>query len=179
MTEIAFEATLHHPRDESGWTFVRLPKDASDQLPSRGMVSVAGRLNDVEFAATLSPDGEGGHWLKVKPALEKSARAQVGEAVRLQIAPVAEEPEPEVPPDLAEALESASAKARETWEKTTPVARRDWIQWISTPKKAETRRKRIESGCDMLDKGKKRPCCFDRSGMYDKSVSCPIADDEA
>jgi hypothetical protein len=37
--------------------------------------------------------------------------------------------------------------------------------------------KRIASGCDMLAKGKRRPCCFDRSGMYAKSMSCPVADE--
>ena len=37
---------------------------------------------------------------------------------------------------------------------------------------------RIDKGCDMLAKGKRRPCCFDRSGMYDKSLSCPVADDQ-
>lgn len=177
MPEIVFDATLHHPRDEEGWAFVRLPKQASDQLPSRGMVSVAGRLNNAEFAATLNPDGEGGHWLKVKPTLQETAHAQTGKTVHLQIAPVEVEPEPEVPSDFAAALSRASEKAQETWAKITPLARRDWVQWVSTPKKPETRRKRIESGCDMLDKGKKRPCCFDRSGKFDKSISCPVADD--
>ena len=36
--------------------------------------------------------------------------------------------------------------------------------------------KRIETACDMLAKGKRRPCCFDRSGMYGKSMGCPVAD---
>ena len=36
--------------------------------------------------------------------------------------------------------------------------------------------KRIASACDMLTKGKRRPCCFDRSGMYAKSLGCPVAD---
>ena len=38
---------------------------------------------------------------------------------------------------------------------------------------------RIGKACDMLAKGKRRVCCFDRSGMYSKSMSCPVADDEA
>jgi hypothetical protein len=68
-------------------------------------------------------------------------------------------------------------KARAVWSDITPVARRDWIQWIESAKREETRLKRIESTCDMLSKGKRRPCCFDRSGMYAKSLSCPVADD--
>ena len=59
----------------------------------------------------------------------------------------------------------------------TAVARRDWIQWIESAKREETRLKRIETACDMLANGKRRPCCFDRAGMYSKSLSCPVADE--
>ena len=48
-------------------------------------------------------------------------------------APVAEEPEPKVPADLRKAL-TANAAAKATWSDITPVARRDWIHWISSGK---------------------------------------------
>ena len=41
----------------------------------------------------------------------------------------------------------------------------------------ETRVKRIEVAISKLSAGSRRPCCFDRSGMYDKSLSCPIPDE--
>jgi uncharacterized protein YdeI (YjbR/CyaY-like superfamily) len=88
-----------------------------------------------------------------------------------------EEPEPEVPTDFQQALEAAPTKAIETWHKTTPLARRDWIFWIVSGKKAETRLKRIEVAISKLSAGSKRPCCFDRSGMYSKSLSCPVSED--
>jgi hypothetical protein len=166
-----------------GWTFLNLPKEASAKLPSRGMVSVEGTLNGSLFRATLEPDGQGGHWLKVNRTLREEASAEAGDIVTLEIVPlpIADEPEPEVPPDLRKALASApgagGAKAREAWSDITPIARRDWIQWITSGKRAETRVKRIAAACDMLAKGKRRPCCFDRSGMYGKSMSCPVAED--
>jgi hypothetical protein len=55
---------------------------------------------------------------------------------------------------------------------------RDWIHWITSGKRAETRVKRIQTACDMLAKGKRRACCFDRSGMYSKSLGCPEAADD-
>ena len=69
--------------------------------------------------------------------------------------------------DLRKAL-AADPAAKETWGDITAVARRDWIQWVTSGKKAETRVKRIASGCDMLASGKRRACCFDRSGMYSR-----------
>jgi hypothetical protein len=143
------------------------------------MTSVEGAFNGVTFAATLQPDGQGGHWLKVDRKLREAAGAVAGDVVRLEIAPAAEEPEPNVPADLRKALAAARPKARAVWSDITPVARRDWIQWIESAKREETHLKRIDSACDMLAKGKRRPCCFDRSGMYAKSLSCPVADGRA
>lgn len=159
------------------WTFLKLPKPASAKLPSRAQETVDGTLNGAAFQATLEPDGEGGHWLKVDRELQERAGAEVGDSVTLEIAPVTEEPEPTVPTDLRKALADAPDKAREVWSDITPVARRDWIKWITSGKKAETRAIRIDKACDMLAKGKRRACCFDRSGMYDKSLSCPVADE--
>jgi hypothetical protein len=182
-SEIRFSAKLLRPATTANggkpvsWVFLNVPKEASSKLPARGMVSVEGTLNGSAFQATLEPDGQGGHWLKVDRKLREAAGAQVGDVVTLEIAPVAEEPEPKVPADLRKALASAPTKAREVWSDITPIARRDWIQWMTSGKRAETRALRIGKACDMLAKGKRRPCCFDRSGMYDKSLSCPVADD--
>ncbi|HKQ47690.1 MAG TPA: YdeI/OmpD-associated family protein [Phycisphaerae bacterium] len=179
---IHFRATLLKPKatgNTVAWTFLTLPKEASAKLPSRGQVTVEGTLNGRPLRATLEPDGQGGHWLKVDRKMRETAGAEAGDVVTLEIAPVAEEPEPKVPTDLRKALAAAPPKAREAWSDITPAARRDFIHWINSGKKAETRVKRIATACDMLAKGKRRPCCFDRSGMYSNSLSCPVADDEA
>jgi hypothetical protein len=174
----AATANSRIPRPKAlSWTFLNLPREASAKLPSRGQTTVEGTLNGSAFRATLEPDGQGGHWLKVDRRLREAAGAEAGDVVTLEIAPVAEEPEPKVPADLRKALAAASPKAREAWSDITPAARRDFIHWITSPKRPETRVKRIETACDMLAKGKRRPCCFDRSGMYDKSLSCPVAEE--
>lgn len=179
---LRLEATLHRPAgsrpNADDWLFLVLPKGTSATLPSRGMVSVEGTLNGAALRATLLPDGDGGHWLKVDKELQVLSGARAGDVVSLEISPVApgDEPEPPVPPDLAGALAAASERVREAWSDITPAARRDFVHWITSPKKPETRLKRIETACDMLAKGKRRPCCFDRSGMYSKSLNCPTPD---
>ncbi|MEP6908625.1 MAG: YdeI/OmpD-associated family protein, partial [Pseudoxanthomonas sp.] len=96
-----------------------------------------------------------------------AAGVAVGDEVAFQIVPVEKEPEPKVPADLKQALASNPA-AKATWAEITPVARRDWIHWITSGKKADTRVKRIGVACDKLASGSRRACCFDRSGMYSK-----------
>jgi hypothetical protein len=157
--------------------FLSLPEQASSQLPSRGMNSVEGTLNGLGFQATLEPDGQGSHWLKVCQPLRDLAGVSPGDVVSVEITPVTVEPEPLVPDDLQLALTAAIPKAREVWSDITPIARRDWIQWIDSAKREATRLKRIESTCDMLAKGKRRPCCFDRSGIYAKNLSKPVAEE--
>lgn len=175
-THIRFKAKLLQPQTPKGaaWSFLVLPAAASAQLPTRSMTTVDGKLAGHPFQATLEPDGQGSHWLKVGRALREAAGADVGQTVALEIAPVAVEPEPRVPVDLRQALADVPA-ARAQWSSLTAVARRDWIHWITSGKKAETRERRIATACDKLASGKRRACCFDRSGIYSKGFSAPKA----
>ena len=171
---VRFKARLLRPAKPANadWAFLVLPQAASNRLPARSQVSVDGTFGAVPFQATLEPDGQGSHWLKVGKPLLDAAGVVAGDTVALNVAPVAEEPEPAVPPDLRKALD-ANPAASATWDDITPLARRDWIQWMTSGKKAETRVKRIASGCDMLASGKRRACCFDRSGMYSRGKLGP------
>lgn len=154
--------------------FLVLPANASKKLPARSQTSVKGTLNGAAFRATLDPDGQGSHWLKVSRTLREAAGVQAGDKVELEIAPVEREPQPRVPADLRTAL-AGVPEARATWSDITAVARRDWIHWINSAKRAETRARRIANACDMLAAGKRRVCCFDRSGQFSKGPGSPEA----
>jgi hypothetical protein len=177
-SKIRFKAKLCRPAGSAktrSWSFLVLPKNASAKLPSRGMTAIEGTLNGFPFQATLEPDGQKSHWLKVDRKLSEAAGVEAGDVVTLEIGPVAEEPEPKVPSDLRKALAAADPKARALWSDITPVARRDWIHWITSGRQPETRARRIKNACSMLAAGKRRVCCFDRSGFYNKSLSAPKA----
>src|SRR5207248_10700720 len=124
--------------------------------------------------ATLEPDGQKSHWLKVNRTIREAAGADAGDVVTLEIAPVGEEPQPKVPADLRNAL-AAAPKARALWSDITLIARRDGIRLFVSAKQPETRALRIKNACAMLAAGKRRVCCFDRSGFYSKSLSAPKA----
>jgi hypothetical protein len=131
-SKIGFKAKLFQPAESErgdSWTFLTLPKNASAKLPSRGMTAIEGTINGFDFQATLEPDGQKSHWLKVDRKLREAAGAAVGDVATLEIAPAEEEPELKVPTDLRKAL-AAAPKARALWSDITPIARRDWIHWI-------------------------------------------------
>lgn len=171
-----FEARLQRPDDPGPdvWAFLVLPKAVSDGLPRRGRTTVDGTLNGVAFRQTLEPDGQLSHWLRVDAELLEAAGARAGDVVTVEVATVAQEPEPALPEDLADALR-ANPEASDGWHGTTTVARLDWIHWITTAKQARTRAKRIADACDMLASGKRRVCCFDPSGFYSKAFTSPKA----
>lgn len=162
------------PGDGPPWSFVLLPREVSERLPRRGRTTVCGTLNGQPFQALLEPDGQLSHWLRVDEALRAAAGAEAGQVVQLDLWPVAQEPEPELPPDLLQALSAAPA-ARAGWDATTTIARLDWIHWMTSAKLAKTRAQRIASACDMLAQDKRRVCCFDPSGFYSKAFKPPQA----
>jgi hypothetical protein len=159
---IRFSAKLLRPEateKTASWTVLTLPKSASAKLPSRGMTMIEGTINGFPFRAALEPDGQGSHCLKVNQAMHDAAGAEVGDTVTVEITRIEEEPEIRVPTDLHQAL-AATPKAQAIWLEITPMARRDWILWLSSGKQPETRAIRIEKACDMLASGKRRVCCF-------------------
>lgn len=174
MSSINFETTLFNIND---WTLLRLPVSASAELPSRGMTMVSGTLNGVPFQAVLEPDGRyapgqqiSSHWFRPDAALLDAASAKAGDTVQVSMEVTPEWIEPEVPEDLKSALAS-SPKAEALWHDITPLARWDWIRWIRAVKTEETRQKHIEVALDKLNKGMRRPCCFNRNLCSEPYVS--------
>lgn len=64
-----------------------------------------------------------------------------------------------VPEDLRKTITS-NPRALTAWEDITPLARNEWICWIESAKKSDTRSHRIERTRTELMEGKHRPCCW-------------------
>lgn len=167
MSAIRFKAKLFKIGE---WTILRFPEAASAKLPSRGQTMVKGTINNQPFQSVLEPDGRWSHWLKVSETLQKKIGAKVGDTVVLDVEPAKDWPEPEVPKDLQLALQTHS-QANSMWEKITPMARWDWIRWISGTSQEETRKRRIEASMSKMQAGERRPCCFNRVMCTDPHVS--------
>lgn len=64
-----------------------------------------------------------------------------------------------LPADLRKVLISDPA-ALAKWEDITPLARNEWICWVTYVKKPETRRDHVEQVRTRLKEGQRRPCCW-------------------
>lgn len=64
-----------------------------------------------------------------------------------------------IPADL-KAILTSNSKVYEKWESLTPLARNEWICWVTMVKKLETRKEHLGRLCIDILQGKKRPCCW-------------------
>ncbi len=161
---IVFEAVLSLVGSRM---IIRLPLSASERLPSRGMVMVQGTMNGTAFQAPLEPDGRGSHWLEVSSELCEKSRAALGQTVSFDIEIADEWAEPMIPEDIMDAIVNADLVTQ--WNGLTVKARWEWLRWIRATNSPKTRRKRIDVACSKLQKGDKRPCCFN-------AASCTVPD---
>lgn len=68
-----------------------------------------------------------------------------------------------LPSDFKKAI-LASPKAKKIWDTVTPLAKNEWICWVTSGKLLETRNIRIKKGISKMSGGMRRPCCW---------VGCP------
>ncbi|MBP6962596.1 YdeI/OmpD-associated family protein [Candidatus Saccharibacteria bacterium] len=64
-----------------------------------------------------------------------------------------------LPNDLRKAI-LADNNMLAMWQDITPLARNEWICWVTSAKKQETRERRIAVGKSKLNSGMRRPCCW-------------------
>lgn len=64
-----------------------------------------------------------------------------------------------LPSDIRKALASDTT-ALAAWEDLTPLARNEWICWVTFVKKEETRKEHATRMITQLKEGKRRPCCW-------------------
>ena len=149
----------------------RLPDKASKQLPSRGQVAVQATVNGHAFQIVVEPDGEFGHWMRIDSKQQRAAAIHAGDTAAVELAPLENWPEPQVPQDLLTALAAAPKKIQELWKDITPMARWEWVRWVNATRNPDTRRRRVEVSISKMQSGKRRPCCFNLAACTDPDLS--------
>lgn len=64
-----------------------------------------------------------------------------------------------LPDDFKQAIKS-SPKVDALWQDITPLAKNEWICWVTSGKRAETRDIRIKKAISKMSQGMRRPCCW-------------------
>jgi hypothetical protein len=72
-----------------------------------------------------------------------------------------------VPRDLQGALAAAPDGIQELWKDITPTARWEWVRWVNATRNPGTRQRRVEVSISKMQRGKRRPCCFNLAACTD------------
>ena len=150
---------------------LRLPEEASAELPSRGQVAVQGKINGYGFRTVLEPDGSSGHWMRIEPDLQEAAALDAARTAVVTLQITKDWPEPDVPADLSQAIGAAPPKVQEKWKEITPMARWEWVRWVNETRNPQTRAVRIEKTISKLNGNHRRPCCFNLAACTDPELS--------
>lgn len=155
MTPIRFQAKLWKPEGVGVGTFVTLPRSASAKLGAKGRVPIEGTINGFAFRSSAFADGEGSHLIQVNATMRAGAKAEPGDTAEFSITPASDDVAVKVPADVTKALRARPA-AKKQWADITPKAREEFVAWIASAKKDDTRARRIEMAVERLAAGARR-----------------------
>lgn len=141
MPKIQFNVTLESGGD--GGVYFTLPLKESSKFGVRGRVPVTGTINGYAFRSSIFPIGDGTHYMAVNKTVREGAKVAVGDRVKIVMETDAAPRIVVVPPDLDKAL-SKSKAARTRFDKLSYTHRKEYVQWIESAKRPETRARRVE-----------------------------------
>ncbi|WP_147423897.1 YdeI/OmpD-associated family protein [Cohnella endophytica] len=150
----AFSAKLIRPEGTGTWTYLTVPFPAEETFGSKGQIRVKGTVNGATFRSSLMPHGDGRHYLVVNQALRAASGVTEGDSVDVTMELDTEERGLEVPEDFLAKL-GESARAQAFFDDLAYSYRKEYVTWIDSAKKAETRANRIVKSIGLLEAGKK------------------------
>ena len=144
-----FRAPLEQGSLALGWIIVRVPLDPAQIWPKMIRLRVRGEINDFAFRTSLFPDPRGGFYLLINRAMQKAARAHLGDTADFRLEPDLDARAAELPDELAVLLDDEPG-LRDWYDSLTEYTRREIGKWISSVKTDASRMKRAEQMAERL-----------------------------
>ena len=138
---------------KGGWTFARIPEISQDRKAHFGWVKVKGTIDGFPISKYhLMPMGEGNLFLPVKMDIRKKIRKHEGDSVHIVLYP---DKDPlEIPEEMIICLRDDPA-AFKFFKGLSESEKNNYIKWIYSAKKEETKINRLAKAINRLSSGKK------------------------
>lgn len=137
-----------------GGAYVEIPFDVETVYGTRGQVKVKATFDGHPYRGSIAPMGKGRHILIVRKDVQKAIGKTIGDTVQVVLERDTEPRTVAMPEDFRAALEQNPA-AKAIFEKFAFTHRKEYVQWIESAKKPETRQRRIQKAIEMIGEGKK------------------------
>lgn len=149
MPQLKLKTRLHRKDIKGAWTYLVL-REASKIFEFKGNIHVKGTIDNYPIEGTLQPRGDGSHWFAIKKEWREAIGKTIGETVDVVLENTSLSHT--VPDDLNKAL-SKNKKAATQWNSFTDSKKKYYILWIEGAKQDDTRKKRIKTSLERIEKG--------------------------
>jgi hypothetical protein len=151
-----FTAVLEKPDDGIDGAYISIPFNVEEVYGTKGQVKVKAWFNGYPYRGVLANMGMGCHVIIVKKAIRQAIGKNAGDKITVELERDTEERVITVPDDLKKIL-ARSKKAEEFFNSLSYTNRKEYVLWITSAKKMETREKRLSDTIHKLLSGKKNP----------------------
>lgn len=152
--EIKFTGIIQQVDGIDG-AFVDFPFDVYETFGIKGQVKVKALFDDkIEYRGSLANMGRGCHNLGLTKAIRKELNKSFGDKVDVALVRDLEERVVNIPGDV-ELLLKKNPKAYDFFNSLSYTNRKEYIVWIESAKKAETRQNRLIQLIEKLNSKKK------------------------
>lgn len=152
MSEInqkSFDAII---QKEGSFTFVAIPFSPREVWGVKPRYHVTGNINGISVRGTLGALGQD-YFLRLGATWMRDSGVELGANVTVQLSLEGPQ-EDNIASDIAKAL-SGNKKAKAFFEGLPTFYRKNFIRWIESAKRAETRTKRITEMMKLLKEGRR------------------------
>jgi hypothetical protein len=150
MTEQHFSAII----EKSGSrTYIKIPFNPNEVWGDKLHHYVSGLVNGCVIRGSVGSDGTD-YFLPLGAVWRRDCHLDAGASVEVVLSPEGPQAE-QLPPDVAEAL-AAEPQAKAFFEGLATFYRKNFIRWIESARRPETRLARIEETIRLLKDNKKQ-----------------------
>ena len=132
---------------KGAWTHLEIPFSVEQAFGTRARLPVIGTINGFGFRTSIMPRGDGTYYLAVTREMLAGAGISPGEPATFTLDRDAVPRTVEVPQDLLQAL---PAEQRTSFDALSYSHRKEFVDWITSAKRPETRTSRIAKTLEML-----------------------------
>lgn len=150
-----FDTILMKPETVGTWTFFIIPFNIEEVFGLKNHVKVKGNINGVEFRSSLTPRGDGQHYMVVSKVMQEAAGITKGDTIHVCLEPDTEERLVEIP-ELIQNVFKENEEAGKLFDKLSYTRRKDYVDLIMGAKKESTRDKRIAQMLEEIEKLKRK-----------------------
>jgi len=152
--KVTFDAVIiQHGSMNAG--YVEFPYDVLELYGVKGQVKVKALIDDkVTYRGSLSKMGTACHTLGITQAIRKELGKELGDTIHI-VLEQDKEPREVILPEEVAALFSKHPKAKAFFDKLSYTDRKEYIVWITSAKREETKQNRLGLLIEKLENGRK------------------------